>query len=152
MTVSLVALVGADANIGGENGLPVFADAEERNRQAAWFDQLSLGSIIVMGTKTISIMRRRGFQGTDSQRMLVPWSREYNQTPDEFLAFLRRQNQHIIIAGGATTFRLFTPFCDNFYLRRVTLINSPDYRLDPILSAWQSRIPDAERPMVPRLS
>lgn len=152
MTVSLVALVGADANIGMEGDLPVFADNTERDRQAVWFDQLSVGSIIVMGTTTINIMRQKGFQGTDGLRTLMPWSREYGQSPEEFLSYLRQQNRHIIIAGGATTFRLFTPFCDNFYLRRVTLINRPDYRLDPLFPSWQTRISNAGDHVVPRLS
>lgn len=150
--ISLVALVGADANIGGFDALPVFADNRERDKQAAWFDALSVGSIIVMGSTTIRIMQRMGFQGVDSLRMLVPWTRQHGQTPEDFLGSLGREHRHIIIAGGATTFRLFAPLCDNYYLRRVTLINPPDYRLDPIFSSWQSRRTDAETPMVPRLS
>jgi hypothetical protein len=109
MTVSLVALVGADANIGSENDLPVFADISERNRQAQWFDALSVGSIIVMGSNTIRIMERLGFQGVDDKRKLVPWTRDHGQTPEEFLEALQAERRHVIIAGEATTFRLFSP-------------------------------------------
>lgn len=150
--ISLVALVGADANIGGRDDLPVFADTSERDRQAAWFEQLSVGSIIVMGSNTIKIMQSKGFMGVDSQRMLVAWTRENQQTPEEFLDHLRLAGRHIIIAGGARTFRTFAPFCDSYYLRRVTLINPPDFRLDPIFSSWQPRHIDAETERVPRLS
>ena len=152
MTVSLVALVGADANIGSENDLPVFADISERNRQAQWFDALSVGSIIVMGSNTIRIMERLGFQGVDDKRKLVPWTRDHGQTPEEFLEALQAEKRHVIIAGGATTFHLFSPFCDNYYLRRVALINPPDFRLDPIFSSWQSRHIVAGEERTPRLS
>jgi len=152
MTISLVALVGADANIGSRDDLPVFADNSERDRQAQWFDALSVGSIIVMGSNTIRIMRRMGFQGVDALRTLVPWTREHGLSPEDFLEGLQREQQHIIIGGGATTFRLFMPFCDNYYLRRVTLINQPDFRLDPIFPSWQTRLLGAGEEKVPRLS
>ena len=152
MTISLVALVGADANIGSHDDLPVFADNRERDRQAQWFDALSLGSIIVMGSNTIRIMRRMGFQGVDEQRRLVPWTREHGLSPEDFLEGLQREQRHIIISGGATTFKTFMPFCDNYYLRRVTLINPPDFRLDPIFPSWQSRLVSAGDERVPRLS
>jgi dihydrofolate reductase len=152
MVTSLVALVGADANIGSEGDLPVFADNDERIRQLHWFDALSVGSIIVMGSNTIRLMQSQGFRGVDDQRTLVPWSRDHGQTPEAFLAELQREGRHIIIAGGATTFRLFAPFCENYYLRRVTLLNPPDFRLDPILPSWQSRRIDAGSQRVPRLS
>jgi dihydrofolate reductase len=148
----MVALVGADANIGGFGELPVFADNRERDKQAAWFEQLSVGSIIVMGSTTIKIMQRMGFQGVDALRILVPWTREHGQEPEEFLDSLRLANKHIIIAGGARTFRTFAPYCDSYYLRRVTLINPPDFRLDPLFSSWQTRHIDAETERVPRLS
>lgn len=152
MAISLVALVGADANIGGENDLPIFADLGERNRQAQWFDSLSVGAVIVMGSNTIRIMERHGFQGVDDRRKLVPWTREHGQTPEEFLEALETEKRHIIIAGGATTFRLFAPFCDNYYLRRVALLNPPDFRLDPVLTSWQPRYSAADTPRTPRLS
>lgn len=152
MTVSLVALVGADANIGPLDGLPVFADAEERDKQARWFDYLSVGSAIVMGSNTIRIMESVGFRGVDDRRVLVPWTRSHGLSPEAFLEDLNFRYQNIIIAGGATTFRIFAPFCDNFYLRRVALINPPENRLDPIFPIWQSRFTDAGRPLPARLS
>lgn len=152
MAISLVALVGSDANIGSEDQLPMFADPEERVRQAQWFDALSLGSIIVMGSNTIRIMKRHGFQGVDDQRILVPWTRRCEQSPEDFLASLQVEGRHIIIAGGATTFQLFAPYCDNYYLRRVTLTNPPDFRLDPIFPSWHSRHIAAGEKGNPRLS
>lgn len=152
MTVSLVAIVGADGNIGPTNGLPVFADHHERSRQGAWFDRLSEGSIVVIGGNTAKIARGMGFNANDGSRDYAVWSRSIGQSPEDFLAALRLQDRHIIIAGGAKTFRVFAPFCDNYYLRRVALLNPPDFRLWPVLSSWQSRIADAEEPSTPRMS
>ena len=145
-------MVGSEANIGAENELPMFADREEQIRQAQWFAALSVNSIIIMGSTTIRLMQAQGFQGVDDQRILVPWTRGHGLTPDELLSDLQKKDRHIIVAGGATTFRLFMPFCDNYYLRRVTLVNPPDFRLDPVLPSWQSRHVDAGTHKMPRPS
>lgn len=152
MTTSLVAFVGADMNIGSVGQMPMFADTYERDRQMEWLARLSLGSIIVMGSTTLKIMKGMGFNSVDTGRTFIPWTRTFGQTPEAFLAELQSRGDHIIIAGGATTFRIFAPFCDSYYLRRVTLVNPPELRLDPIFPAWQSRRVTADTEKVPRLS
>lgn len=142
--VSLVALVGADRNIGPKNGLPVFADRAEQRDFLNWVSILTEGQITIIGSNTFRIMQRLGLQPESAYHTIVVWTREGGVSPEELLAGIRSQtDQHIYICGGATTFRVFAPFCDNFYLRRAALQNPPDHRLDPILPGWQNSVQGA---------
>lgn len=152
MTISLVAFVGADANIGSVDELPAFLDREDRDKQSLWFDKLSENTIVLLGSNTIRLMKKAGWSGPGSSRYLAVWTRKMGLTPEVFIERLQKEGRHILVAGGARTFKIFAPFCENYYLRRVNLMNKPDFRLDPVFSAWQPRYVNADTEKVPRLS
>lgn len=139
--ISLIAVVGSMGEIGPENGLPDFADEREQLALAnrAW--KVTEGGVIVIGSNTAKMMAKAGTRldllGGDHQHAV--WSRGHGVSPATFLYNLSATGKSVFICGGKKTFKVFAPFCENFFIWRADLCSAPDNLLDPILPHWQDR-------------
>lgn len=139
--ISLIAVVGMDGAIGPKDGLPTFANKGEQNALMHRAQQVTSGGVIVIGSNTAKMMARDGIRidllGGEHQHAI--WSRKHGVNPATFLYNLTATGKKVFICGGRTTFRVFTPFCENFFIWRADLSSEPDNVLDPILPNWQGQ-------------
>ena len=127
--VKLIAIVGAGGNIGPENAPLQFADEHTQRVMSEWVMSEITGSCVVIGSNTLGIMARLGFNGEVPGVTFFQWSRGLGMNPDEFIEELKRQGRPIVILGGAKTYEVFGPYVDTFILRRVKLTSAPDHKL-----------------------
>lgn len=153
MTVALVAVVGADLNIGPKDDMPTFASRALYDDCVRWMDAVTRGQIVVVGSHTMKIMQHYGYSPSRTAESVVAWSRDYGDSPEEFLSrlHLEGQGRNIYVCGGEKTFEVFAPFCEAFYVRKVAMISPPDHRLPPLLPGWARSIRDASKPDAMRM-
>ena len=137
--ISMIAVVGAENNIGPRNGLPVFADPVVQNSLVHRAHAVTEGGVIVIGSHTARIMQAQGtrFNLMGGHSTHAIWSQSNCPEPAEFLDSLEATGRNVFICGGHRTFRTFAPFVENFFIWRAHLTSAPDFTLDPILSGWQ---------------
>ena len=136
--ISMIAVVGRGGVIGPKNALPNFADATVQAMLAHRAQRATEGGVLVFGSATAQMMVNAGIRldlMSGSQNHAI-WSRSHWVTPQEFLAGQTATGRSVFIVGGRTTFRLFAPFCDNFFIWRAELMGDDQIVLDPILPNW----------------
>ena len=136
--ISMIAVVGRGGVIGPRNALPNFADVTVQAMLAHRAKQATEGGILVFGSATAQMMVNVGIRldlMSGSQYHAI-WSRSHGVTPQEFLESQSATGKNVFIVGGRTTFRLFAPFCDNFFIWRAELLGDDKNVLDPILPNW----------------
>lgn len=121
--VNMIAIVGASGNIGPSVGPTQFASKEDAHEWSQWFLDMTRGGIIVVGRTTYEMMEGMGWNGPDMNHAFAIWSRGLGETPDEFMDSLKGEGVPIFIAGGKTTFEVFMPYVDMFFIRRTHLLN-----------------------------
>lgn len=140
--ISLIAVVGAGGAIGPENALPDFADPAEQLALAHRASKVTEGGVIVIGSNTMKMMAQAGIKidiiGRSGFQHAI-WTRQHGISPAAFLYNLTSTGKSVFICGGKTTFKVFAPFCENFFIWRADLCSAPDNLLDPILPNWQDR-------------
>lgn len=139
--ISLIAVVGSRGEIGPGDGLPKFSDPEEQAMLSNRASKVTEGGVIVVGSNTAKMMSSLGIRldliGGLHQHAV--WSRRHGIPPATFLYNLTATGKSVFICGGKTTFKVFAPFCENFFIWRADLCSDPDNFLDPILPHWQDR-------------
>lgn len=154
MTVSLFAVVGADLNLGPKDDMPRFASMAAYQQCLGFLEAITRNQVMVVGSRTMKIMEHYGYQLSRTAETVVPWSRSYGVSPEEFLAQLEAENngRNIYICGGEKTFEIFAPFCEAFYIRRAAMVTPPDHRLPPIMPGWTRSIRDATKTEAVRMA
>lgn len=128
-TVNLIAVVGADGNIGPDNGVIVFTDPKLSREWSEWFMALIQGSTAIVGANTWALMRQSGFSGYCPGVEFMVWSRGIGVSPDGFLDEARAKGRTVNILGGAKTFEVFGPFVEMFILRRAEIASKKGHEL-----------------------
>ena len=136
--INMIAVVGRGGVIGPKNALPNFADPEVKAVLAHRAQMMTEDSVLVFGSNTAQMMADSGVRldltGGSSYHAI--WSRSRDLTPAEFLTNLSASGKKIFITGGRTTFRIFAPFCWNFFIWRAELLGDDQNVMDPILPNW----------------
>ncbi|ARB05728.1 dihydrofolate reductase [Synechococcus virus S-ESS1] len=135
--VNLVAMVGAGGSIGPSGGLPCPLRREEAETFQQWFLDLTRHGIIVIGYRTLQIMRETGFVSMGSDYLLVCWNRDGLYDPDQFLEELKRAGKPIFICGGRKTYETFMPHVQQFFIRRVALSAPHDHFMPALFGRMQ---------------
>lgn len=139
--ISMIAVVGRGGVIGPKNALPNFAEPEVQAALAHRAQQITDGCVLVFGSNTAQMMVNVGIRldlmGGNSYHAI--WSRSRGQSPAEFMTSLTETGKNVFITGGRTTFRVFAPFCENFFIWRAELVGDDQNVMDPILPNWTHR-------------
>lgn len=136
--INMLAVVGRGGVIGPKNSLPVFAEPEVQNMLAVRARQMTDDAVLVYGSNTAQMMVDAGMRldlMTGRGHHAI-WSRSHGTSPGEFLSGLESTGKHVFITGGRTTFRVFAPFCENFFIWRAELLGDDQNVMDPILPHW----------------
>lgn len=139
--INLLAVVGRGGVIGPKNSLPVFAQPEVQHMLSVRARQMTEDGVLVYGSNTARMMSDMGVHPDRlaGNNHCAVWSRSHGTSPGEFLSGLEATGRNIFITGGRTTFRIFAPFCENFFVWRAELLGDDQNVMDPILPHWTHR-------------
>lgn len=136
--ISMIAVVGSGGVIGPKDALPCFADPNVEVMLAHRAQSMTEDCVLVFGSNTAQMMVDSGVRLdlVSGSSYHAIWSRSHGKTTTEFMSGLTASGKNVFIVGGRTTFRLFAPFCSNFFIWRAELLGDDQNVLDPFLPNW----------------